>query len=866
MKLIRLHVENFGTLHDFELSFTDGMNLLYQKNGWGKSTLAVFIKAMLYGLPASTKRSLDENERKKYMPWQGGAYGGSLEFECVRGSFRVERFFGAKESGDSFALYDLSTNKPSNIYSTALGEELFGIDADGFERSTYLSQRALGGSKDSGSIAAKLGNLLDDVDDIGNYEVALSALDKRRRYYVMQGNRGAIAELDEAIQAGQRELEGCRRTEEAMRAQEETLAQKLTELKAVRKTASENRERLTKAGLAGERKALLEQKTRMQEEINERIQAREQVDAFFDGSVPSVEDLNDARKLLKEIDTAEAELQSLQVSSANADQANRLKQRFAGGVPSVDAIEAARGEQERLPELRARREVLRSGATESLSSRFSMGLPSSDRIEEARQSLSQARSLQVSIDTFLQTDHQKNGSTLPTVFAVLGCVLGAILVAISFLPPFQEVFLLPLTVGGLSLVLGLVFVALHQARRIEERRRKREMRLRIEEWKNKRERCLKTVKDFLTQFNMPTDDLERSLGELVLECDQHRKTSGQVARWREELERLQRTEEEILGRLHRFLSRYFVNLEKKSDYNTELNRLQSDLQTLRHLRAEEQERVKQRAEADQRLKLLRDRLVPFLRRYDKTGSMTPTECLDRVSDCLAERRRLERELEVRSFELGRFIAEKGLESAESIPVADSIEDLNREERELRQRTTDLENVCANLRSRIEHFSVDVDRIPEIEAELVRLRVARDEAKANAATITHTAKFLEESKTALSTRYLQGMQESFDGFLQEMTAHQAPDAIMDTSFEIRMREAGQTRTMESFSRGWRDAVELCVRLSLTDALYAEGELPFLLLDDPLVNLDDERLGAARALLDKLSQKYQILYFVCHKDRI
>ena len=111
-----------------------------------------------------------------------------------------------------------------------------------------------------------------------------------------------------------------------------------------------------------------------------------------------------------------------------------------------------------------------------------------------------------------------------------------------------------------------------------------------------------------------------------------------------------------------------------------------------------------------------------------------------------------------------------------------------------------------------------------------------------------------------------MQESFDGFLGELTADQAPEALMDTSFEIRMREAGQTRTMESFSRGWRDAVELCVRLSLTDALYAEGERPFLLLDDPLVNFDDERLAAARALLDKLSQKYQILYFVCHKDRI
>jgi uncharacterized protein YhaN len=112
-----------------------------------------------------------------------------------------------------------------------------------------------------------------------------------------------------------------------------------------------------------------------------------------------------------------------------------------------------------------------------------------------------------------------------------------------------------------------------------------------------------------------------------------------------------------------------------------------------------------------------------------------------------------------------------------------------------------------------------------------------------------------------------MQESFGGFLSDLIGKEAPEAVMNTSFEVGLRPGGgQTRSMESFSRGWRDAVELCVRLSLTDALYKEGEKPFLLLDDPLVNLDDDRLAAARALLDKLAARYQVLYLVCHRDRI
>ena len=210
MRLLRIHVENFGALSGLDLELSDGLNVLHQKNGWGKSTLAVFIKAMLFGLPASSRRSLDENERKKYTPWQGGAFGGSLEFEVSGAKYRIERFFGAKESADSFALFDLTTNKPSDAYSAAIGEELLGIDADGFERSTYLSQRLLDEGRDNGSISAKLGNLLDDVGDIGSFDEAIELLDRRRRYYVMTGNRGAIADLERERVEKQAELERCR--------------------------------------------------------------------------------------------------------------------------------------------------------------------------------------------------------------------------------------------------------------------------------------------------------------------------------------------------------------------------------------------------------------------------------------------------------------------------------------------------------------------------------------------------------------------------------------------------------------------------------------------------------------------------------
>ena len=231
MKLISLYIENFGRLSGYSHTFSDGLQIIFRPNGWGKTTLAVFIKAMLYGLPASRSKDLEENERRRYQPWQGGTYGGSLCFSVGEKSYRVERTFAQRESDDTFALYDYETSQPSRDFSSELGCELFGIDADGYERSTYLSQRPH--SKDNyETIQAKL----TDLDDLPDLSGAMEKLEKRRKFYASVGTRGAIPDLEREIRSTERELEAgqeCLRnsaqTQHAL--QEET--GKLTGLRAL---------------------------------------------------------------------------------------------------------------------------------------------------------------------------------------------------------------------------------------------------------------------------------------------------------------------------------------------------------------------------------------------------------------------------------------------------------------------------------------------------------------------------------------------------------------------------------------------------------------------------------------------------------
>ena len=71
MSLISCYIDGFGKLNNMEVQFEDGINTFVQDNGWGKSTLAAFIRVMLYGFDGETKRNDIENERKRYRPWAG---------------------------------------------------------------------------------------------------------------------------------------------------------------------------------------------------------------------------------------------------------------------------------------------------------------------------------------------------------------------------------------------------------------------------------------------------------------------------------------------------------------------------------------------------------------------------------------------------------------------------------------------------------------------------------------------------------------------------------------------------------------------------------------------------------------------------
>ncbi|MBO7386720.1 MAG: AAA family ATPase, partial [Lachnospiraceae bacterium] len=178
MRLLSCHIENFGKLQNRTFTFEEGLNNILEENGWGKSTLTAFIRVMFYGFEGERKQGLS-NERKRFTPWQGGTFGGSVRFEKDGKAYRISRVFGNKEGVDEASLIDEATGLESSDYDAMnLGEELFGIDSDSFMRTAFVSQNDCVYNETTENIDRKLGRLVEQTDDNAGYDSIVTRLKK----------------------------------------------------------------------------------------------------------------------------------------------------------------------------------------------------------------------------------------------------------------------------------------------------------------------------------------------------------------------------------------------------------------------------------------------------------------------------------------------------------------------------------------------------------------------------------------------------------------------------------------------------------------------------------------------------------------
>ena len=263
MKILSLHVVAFGKLKDVNLQFNDGINVVQQVNSFGKTTVAGFIRAMLYGFTyARTKGVTDATH---FAPWgSSDKFGGSMIVEHNGETYRIERFFGSTARQEELRIANEKTGSLLN-WQKQPGEMLLGLTAESYDRSAYFPQEAVELATNE-NLDNRLANLVQDsAEDYDKVQDKLRAYKKNLRYE--RGVGGEIYELETQKRLLSEQLNRAQYAERRATEIDKRLNEITEERAALSQRHAEYREQLTKL----QRTAAQAQPTDGDNRINSRL-------------------------------------------------------------------------------------------------------------------------------------------------------------------------------------------------------------------------------------------------------------------------------------------------------------------------------------------------------------------------------------------------------------------------------------------------------------------------------------------------------------------------------------------------------------------------------------------------------------------
>ena len=235
VRIERIEIGAFGCLSGVVIEPSDGINLIEADNESGKSTLAAFIKFILYGFSSTRSQSIAENERKLYIPWNGTRAFGSIVFSAPGGRFRVARSYDLP-SKETVEMTDLQTGREV-FRSLVPGEVLLGVPEEVYQKSAYFRQLFQSKNGDE-SLADQVRNLVFSADERISAAKAEKRLREAEAELKNRQNRGVIPELEAQLARFRAESEQAIRQNSEIRRCNEAISENGARLGEVRKIVS----------------------------------------------------------------------------------------------------------------------------------------------------------------------------------------------------------------------------------------------------------------------------------------------------------------------------------------------------------------------------------------------------------------------------------------------------------------------------------------------------------------------------------------------------------------------------------------------------------------------------------------------------
>lgn len=883
MRLLSCHIENFGKLHEFDMDFDNGLNVILQDNGWGKSSLAAFLKVMFYGFSGDAKRSISDNERKRFKPWQGGTYGGRIVFEKNGKTYLLSRIFGEKELEDSFELRDYETNLISKDFSTKIGEELFGINRESFMRSVFIGQNdSVTSSTDD--IASKVGKLVDDSDDLSNYDNAVKTLTEKLNALTPRRATGSISRRKDEITKYERKVKEGEGIKGSIEEQEKKLEMARGTLKQLLRTREENSKLQKQLSEEKAKEAVFSERERLKAAVAAKDTELNNNRKNFKDEVPPMDEINSILPVTHALKSKGTELASYTLTGEEKNLLSYYEKIFESGVPDETTINAV---SEKCSELIKTEQLLASegltGEEEEVLEKTAYLFPKGDEEIKAAGRLWNERNEDVAelkaICTGIKDQDEKivkanKGKMLPIAVLALGAVLlaaGLIMLISGSGAEGSSAAKIVLTCAGVvAVIAGLMLYIMNRNELKNLAKEGTELRQKRSDLELKIKDTQVSVEEYLDRFGIEfnpehvQDDLMTVSGRYAeinaLRSKKEKAASSGTA------ERKDGLKEEILS----FLGTYTVTDMLTSTPLESINGdfLKGKLHDLegacgKYRTLSEKEQLYDRTVGE--YTHLRQQVEEFFKKYGFGMEEKPDEQLMSIRDMADDYYDAVKNLKEAQKTLADF-EELKKEELKETPGEHAVS-LKDAEKEAEKINASIDNAKQNIlayESRLDGLRESLDEWEELGDILKELKLEQEEEK-KLYKYTSTAKdALVKAKETMTSRYVKPLLASLKTYYKTITGLNPEVLHMDANTNITIDEAGLQRDAELFSTGYRDLFGIALRVAFADAMYTE-EIPFLIMDDPFVNLDDSKLKNVREFLKILSEKYQILYFTCSTAR-
>ncbi|KRM89576.1 AAA family ATPase [Liquorilactobacillus vini] len=864
MRLISCQIENFGRLHDFQAAFQPGLNVFFEKNGWGKSTLTAFLTVMFYGFINEHKRKKIDNERKRYAPWQKGVYGGQIIFEQQGKKYRLEKTFGSKPSQDTVTLVDALTNLPSADFPNQLGEKLFGIDRESFTRTLYIAQQNCQTNVTPG-ISAKIGNLADEQADLNSYQLVKDNLKQVLNHLTPKRKTGKINQLlNQTAEIKSRLANKPTLLQQAAVIRDELKKEKDTQQQLQMKQAAIQLE-IHQASQLKDQQLIQNKYQALNDQLANTKQQLAEIKQQFPAGVPKLTDIQQLQTRHDRLKVLQQVVSQLQFSTQEAADYRTWQELFTAHELTEKQLtdhqqkyQIWQQQQQQLAQQQLSQQEQQQLQTDQ--QYFAQHQLSTDQLQQVGKNWQQ---YQTSLDqiqkiqAILAAQPQQSAQLIPTNWG-LWIALGNILLAFIGLANQQ-------------LVMGMIFLLLAAlggfwfSQQVKKRAKQSgnpktdalsAQLVQLQELNQRAADNLQKKLQYL-RFDWPLPEVATQLPLVKVRYQQYQKLLQREQTLQQDPVIFQN--QQLLQEIKDFLDIYHLRPAEPAEIPTCLQALSFNWQHARRLK---QQAIKLKA-AQQELQTLQNQQQTFL-----TQAALPQEIdLQTLRDSVLKIQELEQTLQQQIVQLKDFQQKNRssqplltkVSQTRSLAALNELFEANQQQlNDENEHFKDLLDQQTKLQQQLEGLEQLEDQLQQLQAQLQTLTKRYQIVKA-------TDKYLTKAKDNFSARYMQPLKQAFDHYHALLAIDDQREYQLDSKLNMTAKEAGTRHEIEFLSEGYQDLIGICRRMALIDAMYPNQQ-PLIIFDDPFVNLDQAKLQGGLKLLQELGQHRQLIYLTCYPSRI